>query len=149
MIIWLFLLNTKTFCILCSCNINKKSDNSSFGISKSSRWYYWLFFDRSRIQIWNRRLTLPTEYDLKVCDDGTLVQTLSFVHYQSSSLSETPSFLFFKTQRFGDWILSPSSGKTYSVGFNRQSYSVSPNYFNLNYFTKIWTTIPILSRWNR
>jgi hypothetical protein len=27
----------------------------------------------------------------------------------------------FKTQRFGDWILSPSSGKTYSVGPNRQS----------------------------
>jgi hypothetical protein len=27
----------------------------------------------------------------------------------------------FKTQRFGDWILSPSSGETYSVGPNRQS----------------------------
>jgi hypothetical protein len=27
--------------------------------------------------------------------------------------------LFFKTQCFGDWILSLSSGKTYSVGPNR------------------------------
>jgi hypothetical protein len=25
----------------------------------------------------------------------------------------------FETQRFGNWILSPSSGKTYSVGSNR------------------------------
>jgi hypothetical protein len=25
----------------------------------------------------------------------------------------------FKIQRFGDWTLSPSSGKTYSVGYNR------------------------------
>jgi hypothetical protein len=30
-----------------------------------------------------------------------------------------PSCLFFKKQRFGDWILSPSSGKTYSDGPNR------------------------------
>jgi hypothetical protein len=30
-------------------------------------------------------------------------------HYPSSCL-------FFKTQRFRDWILSPSSGKTYSFG---------------------------------
>jgi hypothetical protein len=29
-----------------------------------------------------------------------------------------PSCLYFKTQRFGDWILSPYSGKTYSVGPN-------------------------------
>jgi hypothetical protein len=35
------------------------------------------------------------------------------------SSSETPSCLFSKTQRFVDWILSPSSGKTYSVGSNR------------------------------
>jgi hypothetical protein len=36
--------------------------------------------------------------------------------YQTSRLYlKTPSCLFFKTQRFGDWILSPSSGKTYSV----------------------------------
>jgi hypothetical protein len=31
------------------------------------------------------------------------------------------SCLYFKTQRFGDWIRSPSSGKTHSVGSNRQS----------------------------
>jgi hypothetical protein len=36
-----------------------------------------------------------------------------FGHYPSSC-----PFLK-KTQRFGDWILSPSSGKTYSVGSNR------------------------------
>jgi hypothetical protein len=29
---------------------------------------------------------------------------------------QKPSCLFFKTQRFGDWILSPSSGKTFSCG---------------------------------
>jgi hypothetical protein len=29
------------------------------------------------------------------------------------------ALFIFKTQRFGDWILSPSSGKTYSVGLNR------------------------------
>jgi hypothetical protein len=42
-----------------------------------------------------------------------------FGHYPSSCLYlKTPSCLFFKTQRFGDWILSPSSGKTYSDGPN-------------------------------
>jgi hypothetical protein len=30
-----------------------------------------------------------------------------------------PVFIYLKTKRFGDWILSPSSGKTYSVGPNR------------------------------
>jgi hypothetical protein len=30
-----------------------------------------------------------------------------------------------KTRRFGDWILRPSSGETYSVGPNRQSYSLT------------------------
>jgi hypothetical protein len=40
-----------------------------------------------------------------------------FGHYSSSYLYlETPSCLFFKTRRFGDWILSPSAGKTYSQG---------------------------------
>jgi hypothetical protein len=34
------------------------------------------------------------------------------------SLSKNRPVYFFKTQRFGDWILSPSSGKTYSVGPN-------------------------------
>jgi hypothetical protein len=28
---------------------------------------------------------------------------------------KTRSCLFFRTRRFGDWILSPSSGKTYST----------------------------------
>jgi hypothetical protein len=41
-------------------------------------------------------------------------------HYPSSCL-------LFKTQHFRDWILSPSSGGTYSVGPNRQSYSLSPD----------------------
>jgi hypothetical protein len=36
-------------------------------------------------------------------------------------LSETLSCLLPKTQRFGDWILSPSSGKTYSFAPNQQS----------------------------
>jgi hypothetical protein len=41
-------------------------------------------------------------------------------HYPSSYLYlKTPSSLYFKTQRFGDWIMYPSSGKTYSVGSNR------------------------------
>jgi hypothetical protein len=40
--------------------------------------------------------------------------TLSIILF----LSKTPSCLYFKTQHFGDWILSPSSGKTYSVGPN-------------------------------
>jgi hypothetical protein len=43
--------------------------------------------------------------------------TLSIV----SSLSKMLSCLYFKTQRFGDWILSPSLGKTYSVGPSRYS----------------------------
>jgi hypothetical protein len=34
-------------------------------------------------------------------------------------LSKTSFCLYFKTQRFGDWILSPSLSETYSVGPNR------------------------------
>jgi hypothetical protein len=61
---------------------------------------------------------------LKVCDDGTLIQilcfwTLSIVLF----LSKTPSYFYLKTQRFEDWSLTPSSGKTYSVGL----YRTGPN----------------------
>jgi hypothetical protein len=59
-------------------------------------------------------------HDLEVCDDDTLVQalyfwTISIVLF----LSKTPFSLCFQTQRFGDWILFPSSAKTYLVGPNR------------------------------
>jgi hypothetical protein len=46
--------------------------------------------------------TILVSIDLKVCDDGTLVQILCFC-----TLSKTPSCLFCKTWRFGEWILSP------------------------------------------
>jgi hypothetical protein len=42
--------------------------------------------------------------------------TLSIV--TALSKKHRPAY-FFKTQRFGDWILSPSSGKTHSAGPNR------------------------------
>jgi hypothetical protein len=59
---------------------------------------------------------LNSKYDLKVCDDGTVVQILcSWTLSIFLPLSKTPSRLFFKILRFGDWILSPSSGKTYSI----------------------------------
>jgi hypothetical protein len=45
-------------------------------------------------------------WDLNVCDDGILLQVLSF-WILSIVLS-----IFQKTKLFGDWILSPSSGKT-------------------------------------
>jgi hypothetical protein len=57
----------------------------------------------------------------KVCDGGTLVQILRFWTLPMVLfLSKRHSCLSFKTQRFGDWILSPSSSKTYSVGSNKQ-----------------------------
>jgi hypothetical protein len=60
--------------------------------------------------------------DLKVCDDGTLLQVLRVWTLSIFlSLTKNSSCLFSKTQRFADWILSPSSRKTYSVGSNRQS----------------------------
>jgi hypothetical protein len=57
---------------------------------------------------------LGFNYDLKVCDDGTLVQILCF--WTLSIVLKTLFSLYYKIQRLGDWILSPSSGKTYSVG---------------------------------
>jgi hypothetical protein len=42
-----------------------------------------------------------------------------FGHYPSSSLYLKHRPVYFSKQRFGDWILSPSSGKTYSVGPNQ------------------------------
>jgi hypothetical protein len=37
-----------------------------------------------------------------------------FGHYPSSCLYLKTVLFIFKAQRFGDWVLSPSSGKTYS-----------------------------------
>jgi hypothetical protein len=52
-----------------------------------------------------------------LCKEKTLTATCTnsykyhvFGHYPSSSLSKTPSCSFFKTQHFGVWILSTSSG---------------------------------------
>jgi hypothetical protein len=42
-----------------------------------------------------------------------------FGHYPSSCLYLKTVLFIFQTQRFGDWIMSPSSGKTYTVGPNR------------------------------
>jgi hypothetical protein len=54
-----------------------------------------------------------TEYEFDHSRQSTTeVQMLRF--WTSSivlSLSKTPSCIFSRTQRFGDWILSPSSGK--------------------------------------
>jgi hypothetical protein len=55
--------------------------------------------------------TVLISLNLKVCDDGTLTQILRFW-----TLSIV--LFLFKTQRFGDWILPPSSGNTNSVGPN-------------------------------
>jgi hypothetical protein len=58
-------------------------------------------------------------------DYGTLVQILRFWTISNVlSLFKSSSCLSFKIQRFGNWILSPSSGKTYSVGSNWQSYRI-------------------------
>jgi hypothetical protein len=43
---------------------------------------------------------------------------LDIIHRPVFILKHRPVY-FSKTQRFGDWILSLSSGKTYSVGPNR------------------------------
>jgi hypothetical protein len=52
--------------------------------------------------------------------DTVLVQILCFWTLSIVfSLTKTSSCLFFKIQRFGDWILSSYSGKTYSFGPNR------------------------------
>jgi hypothetical protein len=42
-----------------------------------------------------------------------------------------PAFVW-NTQRFGDWILSPSSGGTLSVGLNQFSQYLSPNLAQLS-----------------
>jgi hypothetical protein len=51
----------------------------------------------------------PWPTSMKLSVNSTLVQCFLV-------LPIVLSFLFFKTQRFGDWILSPSSGKTVSGG---------------------------------
>jgi hypothetical protein len=45
--------------------------------------------------------------------DTYSLETLFFI--LTGYLSTTPFSLYSKTKRFGDWILSPSSGNTYSV----------------------------------
>jgi hypothetical protein len=45
-----------------------------------------------------------------------------FIWYNCHNSGYYPSSCFsFKTRRFGDWILFPSSGGTYSIGLNRHS----------------------------
>jgi hypothetical protein len=39
---------------------------------------------------------------------------------------KTPSFLYFKTQRFGNWIMSPSSGKIFMMD-NVQKHIICTN----------------------
>jgi hypothetical protein len=70
----------------------------------------------------NCRLSVISDvhYNRVRYNEVLLYKYYDFGHYPSSCLYlETPSCLFFKTQRFGDWILSPSSGKTNSIGPNR------------------------------
>jgi hypothetical protein len=82
--------------------------------SLAARHLYTPSWDRCKI------LDSAWEFDLKVSDDGELVQLLRLWTLSIfSSFSKMLSCLYFKTQRFGDWIRSPSSGKTYSVGSNR------------------------------
>jgi hypothetical protein len=59
-------------------------------------------------------------YDLKVCDDGILMQ-----HNYHNSGYYPSSCLLFKTQRFGDWILSEPLSGIYSVGPNGKSWPLS------------------------
>jgi hypothetical protein len=49
---------------------------------------------------------------------STNIMFLDIIHRPAFNL-KTKSSLYFKTQRFGDWILSPSSSGTYSAGSNR------------------------------
>jgi hypothetical protein len=57
---------------------------------------------------------------MQVCDDGTLVQRLCFWTLSIVlSLFKMSSCFSFKTQRFRNWILSPSSGKTQSWKWHR------------------------------
>jgi hypothetical protein len=45
------------------------------------------------------------------------VTSITYTDIMFLDITHRPFFI--KKQRFGDWILSPSSGKTYSVGLNR------------------------------
>jgi hypothetical protein len=58
---------------------------------------------------------------LKVCDDDLLLKWQNIWHYSSSHLIKT----LIKARRFGDWNLSPSSGKKHlpcwAESINRQS----------------------------
>jgi hypothetical protein len=63
-----------------------------------------------------KNFSVARNEDLKVCDDGTLVPILCFwTIFIILPLSKNSilSCLFFRMQRFGDWIPSPSSGKIY------------------------------------
>jgi hypothetical protein len=81
-----------------------------------------IWWPTSRGMKWDQGSTSSyrSKYDLKVCDDGTLLHILCFLTLSIVlSLSKMSFCLSFKTRHFRDWILSPSSGKTYSVGSNR------------------------------
>jgi hypothetical protein len=60
----------------------------------------------------HKNILLSETIDLKVCDNGILIQLLCF-------WTLCIILFLFKTQRFVDWILSLSSGGTYLVGPNR------------------------------
>jgi hypothetical protein len=53
----------------------------------------------------------PVNFNAMLCKDVTIT-VLDIIY---------PSVLYFKTRRFGDWILAPSSGGTYSNGPSRRN----------------------------
>jgi hypothetical protein len=61
-------------------------------------------------------LRLQSQRVCQVRDVITNIMFLDIIH--RPVLSKTPSCFYLKIQRFGDWILSPSWGKTHSFGPN-------------------------------
>jgi hypothetical protein len=62
---------------------------------------------------------LTTSPALQIPDFFKGIHLVHILYSWTLSIVSSLSKILEKTQRFGDWILSPPSGKTYSVGPNR------------------------------
>jgi hypothetical protein len=96
--------------LVCVTNLNIPSDDTYMllPLHEVTNYNYWIL---NRTSIFMLGLGIEhTLFHIQVLCFCTLSTVLSLTKNRN---------VLFKTHRFGDWILSPSSGKTYSIGPNR------------------------------
>jgi hypothetical protein len=92
------------------------SENVGALISRNPKGLHGLYRDNFTVSITREEAVRETLFPLNTFINKNII-FLDIIHCLVFIQKRPPVYL--KKQRFGDWILSPSSGRTYSVGPNR------------------------------